>query len=136
MKKVYVAHPYGGKEENKLSVETLVRKMVKHNPNILYFSPIHSTGYLYNDVGYKLGMEYCFELLKVCDELLLCEGWENNVGCNMEKKFAEENNIPINYMHTYISSLTELTNKELQILVDSICGGASKLIENDEDNDG
>lgn len=97
MRKVYVAHPFGGKEKNKQSVETLIRKMVKHNPDTLYISPIHATGYLYNDVGYEHGMEYCFELLRDCDELLLCEGWEGSKGCNLEKDFAEKNKILVNY---------------------------------------
>lgn len=97
MKRIYVAHPYQGKKENKQLVEELIRKMVNEHPDILYISPIHSVGYLYNDVTYEHGMEYCFELLKSCDELLLCEGWETSRGCNMEKEFAEENGIPINY---------------------------------------
>jgi hypothetical protein len=97
MKRIYVAHPYGGKEENKAKVETLIREMVKVSPNTLYISPIHALGYLYNDVSYKRGMMYCFELLRLCDELLLCEGWENSQGCNMEKDFAEAHGIPISY---------------------------------------
>ncbi len=101
MKRVYVAHPYGGNEENKLKVEDLVRKMVKNDSDILYISPIHSTGYLYNDVEYEKGMEYCFELLSICDELLLCEGWENSRGCKMEKAYAEKYGIPINLVITY-----------------------------------
>lgn len=97
MKRVYVAHPYSGKEENKASVETLIRKMVKNYPDILYISPIHALGYLYNDVEYEHGMQYCFELLKACDELLLCGGWKDSRGCKMEKEYAEKNGIPINY---------------------------------------
>ena len=98
MKRVYVAHPYGGKEENKQSVETLIREMVKNYPDVLYLSPIHAMGYLYNDVEYEHGMQYCFALLKTCDELLLCEGWETSRGCKMEKEFAEKNEIFINYI--------------------------------------
>jgi len=41
MKKVYVAHPYGGEEENKQKVETIIKRLVKENPDNLYVSPIH-----------------------------------------------------------------------------------------------
>ncbi len=98
MKRVYVAHPYGGNEGNKTKVESIVRTMVRTNPDILYISPIHAVGYLYNDVKYLVGMEYCFELLRSCDELVLCEGWEDSRGCKLEKKFAENNGIPIYYL--------------------------------------
>jgi hypothetical protein len=95
MKRIYVAHPYGGKPENKNKVERIVKDLARENPLILYISPIHATGFLYNDVDYLTGMDYCFELLSLCDELILCEGWENSRGCNMEKAFAEKHGIPI-----------------------------------------
>lgn len=95
MKKVYVAHPYGGKEENKQAVENIIRQFVKQHPDIFFVSPIHSIGFLYHDVDYEHGMKYCFELLRMCDELWLCPGWQKSLGCNMEKKFAEEHGIPV-----------------------------------------
>ena len=42
-------------------------------------------------------MEHCYEALKRCDELWLCKGWEESRGCNMEKAYAIEHNIPIHY---------------------------------------
>jgi len=36
MKKVYVAHPYGGKEENKQAVENIIRQFVKQHPDIFF----------------------------------------------------------------------------------------------------
>ena len=101
MKRIYVAHPYNGKEINKTRVEEFIRKMVKNNTDIMPVSPIHAMGYLYNDVGYEQGMQYCLELLKTCDELLLCEGWEESIGCKMEKAYAENHGIPINYVYTF-----------------------------------
>lgn len=103
MKKIYVAHPYHGEEGKKQKVEALIRDLVKKYPDVLYVSPIHALGFLYNDVDYDQGMQYCFGLLETCDELLLCEGWENSKGCNLEKEFADDHGIAINYVHTYIS---------------------------------
>lgn len=102
MRKVYVAHPYGGKEENKKHVEEFIRKAANNYPDTLFLSPIHAMGYLYNDVGYEHGMRYCLELLGLRDELILCEGWEESKGCNMEKTFADEHAIPIKYVLTFL----------------------------------
>ena len=97
MKKVYVAHPYGGKEENKQYVENIILALTKKYPNILFISPIHALGYLYTALDYDKGMEYCYSLLESCDELLLCEGWNESTGCSLEYNFATANDIPIKY---------------------------------------
>ena len=88
MKKVYVAHPYGGEEHNKQKVETIIKQLVKENPDNLYVSPIHCTGFYYHDVPYEKGMEYCFELLDTCNTLLLCGDWKKSTGCCMEYGYA------------------------------------------------
>ncbi len=98
MKRIYVAHPYGGKQENKNKVEQIVKDLARENPLILYISPIHAVGFLYNDIDYMQGMEYCFELLSIADELILCENWESSRGCRLEKEYAEKYNIPIRYL--------------------------------------
>jgi len=40
-----------------------------------------------------------FSLISRCDELWLCEGWENSRGCRMKKEYAEKHNIPISYVN-------------------------------------
>lgn len=97
MKKIYVAHPFNAEEKNKKSVEAIIKSLVERDPTTLYISPIHATGYFYKDVSYEQGMEYCYELLRHCDELLLCRGWEESRGCNLEKAYAENHNIPIRF---------------------------------------
>lgn len=106
MKKIYIAHPYNAEEHNKRSVEKIIKDLVAKDSSILYISPIHSTGYFYNDVSYDQGMEYCYELLRYCDELLLCKGWETSRGCKLEKKYAEDHGIPIRY-HIEVSTSDE-----------------------------
>lgn len=98
MRKVYVAHPYGGKEENKESVEEIIRGLVRseEEKNTVYLSPIHALGFLYDDVTYEKGMEYCLELLGDCNELFLCPGWEQSRGCNMEFDYSLKHNKVIN----------------------------------------
>lgn len=97
MKKVYVAHPYGGKDENRQLVEKIILGLILLNNDTVYISPIHALGYLYEALTYDEGMEHCYALLKNCQELLLCEGWEYSEGCNLEYKYATDHNIPISY---------------------------------------
>lgn len=97
MKRWYIAHPYNMQEENKQSVEQIIKQIVKDNPDVLPVSPIHATGFLYAEMEYMDGMELCFELLSMCDELILCPGWEDSRGCKLEKEWAEKHGIPIEY---------------------------------------
>lgn len=97
MKKVYVAHPYSGNDDNRIDVEKIILALTIKNPDILYISPIHALGYLYTAVSYDEGMRYCFALLEDCDELLICEQWENSTGCCLEHHFANSHDIPIKY---------------------------------------
>ena len=97
MKRVYIAHPYNGELKNKDNVEKIIRKLATKNPNVLYISPIHTIGFLYNDVTYNHGMDYCIELLSLCDELLLCQRWKTSTGCLIEKSYAEKNGIQISF---------------------------------------
>ena len=97
MKMVYVAHPYGGKEENKRKVGEIIKELSKNDPDTFYVSPIHATGFMYFAVSHEQGMEYCKELLSRCDELYLCKGWEWSTGCKIERRYALSHGIPITY---------------------------------------
>jgi hypothetical protein len=97
MKKVYVAHPFGGLEENKEKVEALILRFIQEYPHTLFISPIHATGFYYHDLSYGEGIGYCFELLDMCDELWLTGDWQHSVGCNLEKTYAEQRDKRIVY---------------------------------------
>lgn len=88
MKRVYVAHPFKGDDKNREKVEELIKGFVKEDSDTLYVSPLHATGFLYNEMSYENGMDHCFELLGLCDELWLCGDWRSSKGCNMEYAFA------------------------------------------------
>ena len=98
MQWIYIAHPYGGKPENKAEVEQIIKDLVKQNPKAVYISPIHMFGYLYDDVSYEQGIDYCLDILGACDELILTGDWETSRGCKMEKEYAGKNEIPIKYL--------------------------------------
>ena len=98
MKKVYVAHPYGCNHAERADVERIIKALVKADPDTLYISPIHTTGFMYADVPYLKGIEWCYELLSMCDVLLLTGHWDTSPGCMLEKTYAEKHGIPIEYL--------------------------------------
>lgn len=98
MKMVYVAHPFQGKPENVADAERIIIELLKRDPLTVYLSPLHATGFYYFALSYEDGMEHCFEMLKRCDELWLCDGWETSKGCNLEVGYAEEIGMPIKYI--------------------------------------
>lgn len=91
----YISHPYSNKPENRDKVEAIIRRKVAEDSLNVYISPIHAFGYLYNDVEYWHGMDMCLELLRRCDVMILCPGWELSAGCRAERNYAEGHGIPI-----------------------------------------
>lgn len=98
MKMVYIAHPFQGKQENVADAEQVILKLLKLCPNTVFLSPLHATGFYYFAMSYEDGMEHCFEMLKRCDELWLCEGWQKSEGCNLEMAYADRLGMPIKYI--------------------------------------
>jgi hypothetical protein len=95
MRMIYIAHPFDGKQENVDKVQAIILDLALKLPDHTFYSPLHATGFLYEELSYLDGMEHCFEALNRCDELWLCEGWQDSRGCNMEYGFAKAKGIPI-----------------------------------------
>lgn len=97
-KTVYIGHPCGGLKENIEETALIFRQCVKNFPNIFFISPVNAFNELYKDseywTDYDVGMEYCYHLLNMCDELWMFGDWKNSKGCRNEIKFCEENSIP------------------------------------------
>lgn len=96
MTKIYIAHPFGGQQENADRVQDIITDLVKRHPQSTYISPIHMFGYLYDEVSYEQGMSWCLNMLNTCDCLVLAsDEWINSRGCNMEVDFAKDKGIVI-----------------------------------------
>lgn len=104
---VYVAHPYGGLEENKKKVEEIVKELLKLHPfdtdeEVHYISPIHAFGYLYEEVDYEKGLRMCLDVLDKADALLLCGDYVSSKGCIAELTYAQVKNKPIYVLENYL----------------------------------
>lgn len=98
MKVIYLAHPYGGDEQNVEDAKRIVKELVKIHHDKVFLSPLQATGFYYNDIPYIEGMHHCLELLSRCDEIWFCKGWEDSKGCMMEYAFAKAKGIPIHLL--------------------------------------
>ena len=88
MKLIYVAHPYQGMKENEEKADKIIKELYKRYPEHSFVSPIHGIRCGYDDVTISDGLSYCLKLLSKCDEIILCNGWENSVGCTAEAALA------------------------------------------------
>ena len=114
---IYLAAPYGGKKENVLVVEKAIRNLIKckdvykigegikviRGPIV---SPIHSFGFLYDDIPYLEGMDMCIGLLSRCSQIIFITGWEDSKGCQIEFGYATGSNMPIYFYDIHTGRLT------------------------------
>lgn len=108
MNKIYIAHPFGGDQENVERVQDIITDLVKRNPEVVYVSPLHMFGHLYDVVSYEQGMEWCLEILQGCDAIVFAsDEWYKSQGCCMEYEFAKENGIQVFTLPEYVDELDE-----------------------------
>ena len=98
MKLIYIAHPFGGEQENVEKVEKIIKGLLHKHPDCTFYSPLHATGFFYYRLAYLVGMEHCFEALSRCDELWIAGDWQESKGCCMEYGFAKAKGIPIKFI--------------------------------------
>lgn len=104
-KKVYISHPSSGLKENTEKVSNVLISLVKNFPNILFLSPVNAFDPIYGVTTYERGMDYCYALLDMCDEMWVFGDWKNSKGCNLEIKYCEKHNIP--YMKLNMINVSE-----------------------------
>jgi hypothetical protein len=95
MKVIYVAHKFNGDPKNVKKVEKIIRDLVVKYPDYTFYSPLHNTGFFYDDIPYEIGMKHCIEMLSRSDEIWFCSGWKKSRGCNIEHDWAAEHGVTI-----------------------------------------
>lgn len=98
---IYVSHPYGGLQENKIKVEQIIRKLALEDSENVYISPIHTFGFMYSDVAYSVGLNWCIKLLGRCDKMIVFGNWDESEGCLLEIHHCKQNGIEVIYDNIY-----------------------------------
>jgi len=95
MKKIYVAHPFGGREIQKVIIGEICRRIIKLGA--MPISPVHMFGFMDDGVPdeRKRAMEFCEEIIQYMDELWLCGAWEKSEGCQREHNIALLELVPV-----------------------------------------
>lgn len=91
---IYIAHPFQGKPENVEKVEKIILGLIEKYPDYTFYSPLHATGFFYFKKTYEEGMKDCLEMLRRCDEVWFCPGWQDSKGCNIEMNWCKEHGKP------------------------------------------
>lgn len=82
---IYVAHPYGGNEENIRRAAECLRKLKKMYSDQTLFSPLHNWDWDSYDADHQAKpMQDCLTVLKKCDGIILCGMWRKSMGCMQE----------------------------------------------------
>lgn len=93
-KVVYVSHPSSGLPVNERRIAETIKILVKEYPDILFVSPVHCFGFLYNELPWDEGMSQCIGLLNLCDEVWVFGDWQESTGCLYEVQYCKLHKIP------------------------------------------
>lgn len=108
-KLVYISHPSGGLDENKIRIENYIRKLYANDQLFdmcCFVSPVHCYGFMYHDTEYFKGLSFCTDLLAHCNAMLLLGDYSSSVGCKQEKQICMDNHIPF----VEIANIEQLDN--------------------------
>lgn len=99
---IYVAHPYGGKEENVRRAAECLRKLKKMYPYQTLFSPLNNWDWDSYDADHQAKpMQDCLTVLKKCDAIVLYGMWRKSMGCMQEYAAACVLGIPTFELDTF-----------------------------------
>ena len=125
-KRVYVSHPYGGKEENMRDIEKVIMHLNKDERiynTFSFLSPVHAFGFMYQmyeGENYYKGLQLCIDLFDVCDMMLMIGDWETSKGCVGEKAYCDEHNIPYIMVRTSDEILNTPYNRLYETLMSEV----------------
>ena len=87
--RVYVAHAYGGGPENIEKAKKITHDLQVNDLENCYICPLTAFSHLgYKEIGYEEEMALCFDLLQICDKLIVAS--ELSTGVRMEIDLAKK----------------------------------------------
>lgn len=83
----YVAHVYGGKQENLEKAKRITHDLQARDLSNCYVCPLLAFSHLkYGEIGFDAEMELCYDLLSQCDKLIVASRLSR--GVSKEVDFA------------------------------------------------
>ena len=95
---VYISHEFQNNPENIVKIESLIKKLQKKYPTYLFISPVHTFGFLYNEVNYTEGLDMTLFLLDTCCDEMWCVPSETSKGVIAEVTYCEKFGIPYKFI--------------------------------------
>lgn len=93
----YVAHQYGGNLENFERAKRIVHDLQVSDLENSYICPLLLFSHLkYGEIGYDAEMELCFDILSICDKLIVAS--DISKGVEREIDFASLVNMEVEYL--------------------------------------
>lgn len=87
--RIYVAHKFGGDPENVERAKKITHDLQIKHPENCYICPLLALSHLgYKEIGYEEEMALCFDLLQMCDALIVAS--ETSEGVQLEINLARK----------------------------------------------
>ena len=85
----YVAHAFGGKQENLQRAKKITHDLQLKDLANCYICPLLTFSHLeYGEIGFDAEVELCLDILQNCDKLIVASDFSNSKGVQMEIDFA------------------------------------------------
>ena len=93
----YISHHYQGNPDNVERAKQITHDLQVADPDNCYICPLTAFSHLqYGEIGYDAEMELCFDLLSVCDKLIVAS--VPSEGVRREIEFAKMVNMEVEYL--------------------------------------
>lgn len=95
MKKVFISHPFTGDEKNnREDAARMLAELQRKYRNVQFFNPLDIFFPMEGLCEEVIILAGCMKLIRQCDVVIQCDGWEKSAGCRAEAAFAILNDIP------------------------------------------
>ena len=94
---IYISHCYQGNADNMERAKQITHDLQVADPDNCYICPLTAFSHLqYGEMGYDAEMELCFDLLSVCDKLIVAS--IPSEGVRREIEFARMVGMEVEYL--------------------------------------
>jgi len=98
MELIYISHPFTGNEElNRLDARQITGRLsMRHQDEFIFINPLDlfqgQSDFLEPD---SLILKQALEVLRKCNGVVFCKGWQRSAGCRKEFALATKLGLPI-----------------------------------------